>query len=98
MAQYGVTGRRIHDDDAVIGSGFDIDIINTYTGTADHLQILGDGNNCGIEFGVGSHRDGVDVLGKLKDLFRGGTIGFYNVKAFLSFEQVNTYGRYAVCN
>ena len=51
---------RIHDDDALGGGGRDIDIVDADAGAADHLQVLGIGQN--LRRHLGGRADGEAVV------------------------------------
>ncbi len=51
--------RRIHDDDAALGRGRDVNIINADPGPADHLEGVGGGDQLRGDLGRRAHREPV---------------------------------------
>ena len=51
----------VHHDDATFGGGFDVDVVDTYAGTADADQALGGGEDFTGDLGLGADQDGVHV-------------------------------------
>ena len=82
----------------MISGCLDIDVVHTDSSPADDFEIFRHCNDLSGDTRVGSDCNCIRVLCQLEDLFGGGPVGFYNVKTFLGFEQINTDRRNAVCD
>ena len=59
---YGVSAGRVHDHDAALCGGIDIDIVDTHAGAPDRLQFLGDSDDIGADLRLASDNEG-GILG-----------------------------------
>ncbi|MNC24978.1 hypothetical protein D3C75_730510 [compost metagenome] len=57
----GVAVRRIHNNDAAFGGGFQIDVVHAYTGAADNLQVFGGFHHSGVDLGLAADHHGIIV-------------------------------------
>lgn len=58
----GVAARGVHDDDAVFGGGFDIDVIDANASAADGFQVFGGFEDFGGDFGLAADDEGGNAL------------------------------------
>ncbi len=96
---YGISAGGIHDHDAVLGSGFDVDIIDADAGAADDLEVGGGFDDCAGDFGFGADDEGGYVLEEGQQFcFRQafGEDGDFELRAFL--ESGNTFRRDGVAD
>ena len=56
-----VAVRRVHDDDAAAGGGWDVDVVDADTGAADDLEVRGGGEDVGGDLRRGADREAVVV-------------------------------------
>ena len=89
----GVARGGVHHDDAALGSGFDVDVVDAYAGAADADKAVGGGEDFAGDLGLGADQDGVDVRDQLQDLLRGGAVGLDDLIAGLGFEEGDSGGR-----
>ena len=94
----GIPGGGVHHNDTPVGSGLDIDVVDPHSGTTDHLEVRGRSNDLGTHSGIGTDRDGVNFRNQFKNLFRGRTIGFNDLKTGFGFEEIHTNGRDSICD
>ena len=57
----GVGARRIHDDDAAMGGGRDVDVVDAYTGAADDAELRRGLQQLGIDLNGGADDQGIGV-------------------------------------
>jgi len=72
-----VTAGRIEDDDAALGGGFDIHIVNAHASAAHHSQRSSCLQNGGIHFCFAAYDDGAEAGDKFQKL-RLGEAGFHD--------------------
>jgi len=89
----GVARGRVHHDDAALGGGFDVDVVDAHAGAADADEALGGGEDFAGDLGLGADQDGVHVRDQAQDLLGGGAVGFDDLIPGLGFEEGDSGGR-----
>ena len=55
----GVAARRVHDDDAALGGGLEVDVVHAGAGAGDDLEASGVGEGVGRDRGLAAHDEGL---------------------------------------
>src|SRR5439155_376182 len=58
----------VHDDDAALGGGVDVDVVDADAGPADHAQHVGTGEVLGRHLGAAAHDESVEAADRLAEL------------------------------
>ena len=62
---------RVGDDDALLGRGRDVDVVDADAGAADDLQVVGAVDRLGVQLGRGADQDAVVVADAVQQLLAG---------------------------
>src|SRR5262249_16021421 len=74
----GIPSGGVHHDDASLGGGFDVDIINPDASTANDTQLFGCLDNCLGDFGFGTNQQGDGVVHQWEQFGLGEAFGQNN--------------------
>ena len=92
----GVAARGVDNNNALVGSGSDIDVVYAHTGTADNLQILGSRNNLGCNLGGGAHNQRIVIRDNSQKLIGWQLVPYIALKLIL--QNVYSHLGNAICN
>ena len=92
----GITPWRINNNNALVGGSSNINIIYTYTGTADNLQILGSCNNLSSYLGGRADNQSIIVRNNRQQLLSGQLVTNITIKFVL--QNVYSHLGNAICD
>ena len=92
----GVATGRVHDDDAALGGGLEVDVVHPCAGTGHDLEAAGVGERIGRDLGLAAHDQGLVAGERLTEL--PGRETRADVDLGLLLEQGDTLVRNGVCN